>query len=129
MPDLQIARAGASSCCLSGFIYIFGGRISNVDFTNKIERLNLSHLHDQATSNNAWELFEPSESEVLPRSNSAMVSFSDTEFIILGGLKDDDMSGVSLHNTANTSTNGSIQHRTITENDAHGHIKFRSWGN
>ena len=43
LPDLKVARNCASSCCHGGYIYIFGGT-DDEDYTNKIERMNLSYL-------------------------------------------------------------------------------------
>ena len=43
LPDLQVARVLASSCCHGGYVYIFGGGTAN-DVTNKIEKLSLSYL-------------------------------------------------------------------------------------
>ena len=43
LPELQLARDGASSCCHGGYIYIFGG-FDGRRCINKIERLHLSYL-------------------------------------------------------------------------------------
>ena len=48
LPDLNLARYIASSCCHGGYIYIFGGYINKSrDMTNSIERLSLSYLRAQ----------------------------------------------------------------------------------
>ena len=91
LPDLNEARIFGSSCCHGGCIYIFGGCTGDgSSFTNTIEKLNLSYLRAQTTFQtgqaSAWEFFRPSKSVMTRRSYSAMVSLSDTEFVILGGF-------------------------------------------
>ena len=118
LPDLQVARSGASSCCHGSYIYIFGGLTADGN-TNKIERLSLSGF------DSVWELIEPTESQLQPRFNSAMVSYSDTKFIILGGVSNSGPLGdVTVHSTANESLDGIMQPTTIVKNNATGHTKF-----
>ena len=65
-----------------------------------------------------------------PRIDAAMVSYNDTEFIILGGYgNSNSLSDVSIHSTASESLNGTLQPRTIVEKNAAGHIKLDSLGN
>ena len=88
LPDIQIGRETASSCCNGGYIYLFGG-FDGGWHTNSIERLSLSYLRAKTTFQpgqaSEWELIEPSEESVLIASWSGMVSLNDTEFLILGG--------------------------------------------
>ena len=60
----------------------------------------------------------------------AMVSYNDTEFIILGGYGDrNSLCDVTIHCTASESPNSTLQPRTIVEKNAAEHIKFDSSGN
>ena len=43
MPDLNIARIGASAIIISEFVYVFGGRNEN-GYVSAIERMNLKNL-------------------------------------------------------------------------------------
>ena len=94
MPEINVARYEASSCCHGGYIYLFGGMshreegknygtVKEMKRINKIERLNLSCIRDQ--TGQGWELFVPDESLVIPRASATIVSYSDTELILLGG--------------------------------------------
>ena len=60
--------------------------------------------------------------------DAVMVSCNDTEFMILGGVSHNyrKLSDVTILSTANESLNGTLQFRTIVENDTAGHRKFYS---
>ena len=58
-----------------------------------------------------------------------MISYNETEFIILGGTKKNALCDVSIHSTASESPDDIMQPRTIIENNAAGHTKFDTEGN
>ena len=59
-----------------------------------------------------------------------MISYNDTEFIILGGFSvRNSLCDTTIHCTASESPNGTLQPRTIVENNAARHIKFDNPGN
>ena len=60
--------------------------------------------------------------------DAVMVSLNDTELIILGGVSHNyrKLCDVTILSTASQSSNGTLQLRTIVENNAAGHRKFYS---
>ena len=63
---------------------------------------------------------------MIPRAYAAMVSYSNSEFMILGGSN---TSAVTIHSTVNNSTQGITKPRTIIEHNTKGAMKFMSAGN
>ena len=113
LPNLNIARQSASSCCHGGYIYTFGGRTTGNDVTNSIERLSISHLQASfkgPLSGSAWELIEPPESQLQKRADAVMVSCNETEIMILGGvnLRHHKLCDVTILSTANEFPNGTF---------------------
>ena len=82
MPELNIARVGASACSLGGNIYLIGGFAGNTKFFNSIEKLSNPDLTKDKAS---WILIQPPESILSPRADSVVVPLNANEIAILGG--------------------------------------------
>ena len=80
MPGLNQARAIAGACFLGGKIYIFCGY--NGQFLNSIEKLNVNNI---ASGGAAWQLIQPSLTELSPRWDFSVVAITSDKIAILGG--------------------------------------------
>ena len=65
MPELNVGRRDASSCTISGRIYIIAGRdYRRLERINTIEKLSLADVSNGVA---AWQLIQPDDSSFSPR--------------------------------------------------------------
>ena len=95
LTELNLARHRASCCVAGRYLYIFGGALDGVNFTNQFESLNLSALEGDVA---VWEAFRLEEKSCFtPRIASALTSINDNKLIILGGNGFKMMSDVMIY--------------------------------
>ena len=95
MPRLNQARSLAGACFLGGNIYVFCGY--NGQQLNSIEKLNVNAI---ASGKAAWQLIQPSLTELSPRIYFSVAAITSDKIAILGGQqKDNCLTQVGLFDT------------------------------
>ena len=78
---IKVARRQASGCMVGNFIYLVCG-FAETRKTNQIERMFVDGLSD---TRHDWELFNPSEEVLGPRTLPILYAIGDSHLAILGG--------------------------------------------
>ena len=86
IPDLNVPRAGLSSCYLEEYIYAFCGMKENRQRLSSLERLRIVTVSPRLNTVPEWELIEPRDKTFVPRSNPVVLAWNLTSIAILGGI-------------------------------------------
>ena len=96
-PDLNVARAGHSSCAQGRFLFVFCG-CNDTGKLNSIEQLDTEA--DTSGSATQWNLISVSPDVFSGRINPLVVPINATEILIMGGYFRNMISDVYVFNTA-----------------------------
>ena len=126
MPELNVPRAGLSSCYLGDQIYAFAGMKENRKRLNSIERLRVVAVKPSLIVVPKWELIQPpKDKDFIPRSNPVIVAWNLTSIAILGGIDQEEkcLSDVVFYDTIQKTCTVQVT------NDEKGQPKFSSAAN